>query len=123
MRDPRAVAPLAPLLKDADVCQTAANALAQIGGAHASRLLLTALQEKNLLIIAGARRFFMNRGDPASLNALIASLNSFGIGNESMANDFLNSGKPRLEKAAEEWGQRHGYMIGGNGNGRTLFVP
>ncbi|MGC8777236.1 MAG: hypothetical protein ACP5Q4_00965 [Candidatus Caldatribacteriaceae bacterium] len=82
----------------------AAEALEKIGGPQAEEALLSAFERKDLYPIAGAYRFFLKKGLPGSEKILLKVLQKFG--DDAMAQAFLNSGHPELEKEAREWTQR-----------------
>jgi len=72
-------------------------------------LLLAALKDENLEMIAGAHRFFIERGQKGSEAILIDALNQHGLAD--MAEDFLNCGNDLLEEAGRQWAARRGYDI------------
>jgi HEAT repeat protein len=106
-----AVDPLIAVLKDPDghTRMLAAEALDQIVGKFknqsAVRALMTALEQRNTAAIAGAYRFFVDRGEPGSQRALIEALDQFG--SERMAAYLLNCGDVQLEAAARAWAKAH----------------
>lgn len=48
-------------------------------------------------------------GEERTADSLISALNEFGY--KRMALDYLNSGNKRLEDAAKDWANRHGYNV------------
>jgi hypothetical protein len=109
IKDPRAVEPLIAALKDAEawVRPHAAEALGRIKGPRAINALLAGLRKRDLLVIAGAYSFFIERGEPGSEDVLIRALNA--VGSAEMAGDFLKCGNSALEEAARHWETTHGY--------------
>ncbi len=80
--------------------------------------LLRRLRVGDLAVIAGARRFFIERGDKEAESLLVNALDQFGmqtidpqILNYSMVGDLLNCGNDRLESAARDWAKRHGFEV------------
>jgi len=71
--------------------------------------LLDAMRKRELAVIAGASRFFIERGEPGSEEVLIQALNTQG--NAWVAEGFLNCGNEALEAAAKKWVSGHGYGI------------
>ncbi len=121
---PTAVDPLIATLKNPDpqVRRGAAKALGEISDPRAAIVLLNALHQRDMLIIAGADLFFIRRIDLPSSDELIQALSQFG--DARMADDLLNSGNPKLEQAGRQWGATHGFLLGGTGDGRkALFIP
>ncbi len=81
--------------------------------------LLDAMRKRELAVIAGASRFFIERGEPGSEEVLIQALNAQG--NEWVAEDFLNCGNEALEAAAKKWVSGHGYGITYVGVGKATM--
>jgi HEAT repeat protein len=111
IKDSRADQPLIAALKDSgsDVRQAAANALGEMDDTRSVTFLLSALNDRNTEVIAGANTFFVQRGVPGSEDALIEALNKYG--DESMAEEFLNSGNQKLADAARAWASTNNYEI------------
>jgi hypothetical protein len=65
---------------------------------------MNALQEHNSRAIFGIHTYFVKLGVPGSEPALIEALDKFP--SREMAEEFLNSGNPALEKAAQDWATR-----------------
>lgn len=106
-----AVGPLIGALgeKDPSFRRSVAKALGEIKDARAVEVLIAALRDKNLEIVAGAYAFFIRRGEPGTKTILIEALNNYG--NSSMAADFLNSGDSQLTEAGRNWATIHNYNI------------
>lgn len=81
--------------------------------------LLDAMRKRELAVIAGGSRFFIERGEPGSEEVLIQALNAQG--NEWVAEDFLNCGNEALEAAAKKWVSGHGYGITYLGFGKATM--
>jgi hypothetical protein len=119
IKDPRAVEPLIVALKDTGtyselqihghVSAQAAQALGQIKDPRAVSSLLAVLRERNTQAIAAAYTFFIELGEPGSEDALIETLNKSGT--LQMADELLNCGNSKLERAAQGWAQTNGYRI------------
>jgi hypothetical protein len=60
-------------------------------------------------VVAGAYKFFINRGEPGSESALIKVLDMRN--DQAVLNDFLNCGNDTLAQAARDWAKKHGYSI------------
>ena len=111
IKDSRADQPLIAALKDSDgnVRLAAAKALGEMDDTQSVTFLLSALNSRNTEVIAGAFRFFIQRGVPGSEDALIEALNKSG--DQYMAEDMINSGNTKLHDAASEWASAHNYEI------------
>jgi hypothetical protein len=83
--------------------------LGKIKDPRAVNVLLAALRERDLAVVAGAYSFFIERGEPGSEDVLIQALNAHGSGATAVA--FLNCGNSALSKAAGEWAEAHGYEV------------
>ena len=88
---------------------------------------LRGLQMGDLAVVAGARRFFIERGDKEAESLLVNALDQFGMQimdphvlNYGIAADFLNCGNYRLENAARNWAQHHGFKIYSSSEGASL---
>ena len=116
-----AVESLIAALKDENstVRYFAISALGDISDPRVSDLLLNALHDGDMQAVANAHRFFIKRNDPALQDALLQAFNQFG--DVAMAEDFLNSGNPRLERTAEKWRTRQGYLESGDIGRKVLF--
>jgi HEAT repeat protein len=108
---PPAVEPLIASLKDPDlgIRRNAAGVLGDINDPRAADVLLPALRERNLGVIAATYPFFIKRAEPGSEEVLVQSLNAQG--DTVMAGAFLNCGNPRLEAAARVWAAANGIRI------------
>jgi HEAT repeat protein len=98
----------------------AAAALGEMGDPRAVAILLRALKTHDTTIIIGATSFYIKRGNTGSENTLIEVLENAGSG--IMAQQFLTSGNSKLEQAASEWADKHGYRVmvqPGGGGGPT----
>ena len=73
--------------------------------------LITAVEEKDVAVVAGAYYFFLERGEDGTQPILIEALNQYGHRSKEMVTDYLNCGEPQLRKAAEQWAHTHGYYI------------
>lgn len=72
-------------------------------------LLITAIDEDNLLLVAKAHLYYIRRGKQGTEEILIEALEQHGW--KRMAENYLNSGNLLLEEAAREWAARHGYRV------------
>lgn len=63
---------------------------------------------------AGVYWSLIRIGDDSSVSPLLQALRRFG--DKSMAQDYLNSGQPRLEAAAQSWADAHGYYVTPSGS-------
>jgi HEAT repeat protein len=109
-----AVDPLIAALKDANpnVRQGAARALASVRDPRAEATLLAALVEQNRDIVWGAYPFYIWKRVPRCEDFLIKIFSGSNRDNGlEMANDYLNSGNPRLQVAAERWAHAHGIGV------------
>jgi len=104
---PPAVLPLISILKDNDpfVPALAAVTLSVIHDPQARQALMGALSEQNTKVILGAHTLFLKLGVPGSEAALIQTLTKFP--NREMAEEFQNSGNPRLQQAAAAWAHKY----------------
>ena len=68
--------------------------------ARAVNIMLNALKDKQLDIIAKAYAFFIRRGIPGTENLLVESLHRY-VGIPDEIEDFLNCGNSKLEEAAK----------------------
>jgi len=111
IKDSRADQPLIDALKDSDgnVRLAAARALGEMDDTQSVTFLLSALSGHNTEVIAGAFRFFIQRGVPGSEDALIEALNKSG--DQYMAEDMINSGNAKLHDAASDWASAHNFEI------------
>ncbi len=103
-----AIEPLTAALRDPDpgIRYYAAEALGKFSDPEAASI---AQQVKSQLKdIASDYRNLIAMGQPGSEDLLTDALDRFGT--LQMAEDFLNSGNTKLEKAAERWGRAHGYQ-------------
>jgi HEAT repeat protein len=128
IHDPRAIGPLvAAALNDTDsqIRIYAAAALQEWRYIpRATGALIPALSKHDTAVIAGAYRFFIERGEAGSEDALIEALNKrdsmlrkehasnakqrpASDETKKMAEEFLNSGNPKLKHAAEFWAYDH----------------
>ena len=105
-----AVDPLIAALKgkDKDKRSRAAMALGTSDDPRAIDALDAALKEHDLVVVAGAYFFFRKRGGAPNA-VLIEALNAHG--SIEMAEYFMNSRDPVLEKAAKEWASKKGYLM------------
>ncbi|MBI2350539.1 MAG: hypothetical protein HYV00_03500, partial [Deltaproteobacteria bacterium] len=78
-----------------------ALALGEIKDSRAVEFMVSALEDKDLAIVAGAYAFFIRQGVPGSEDILMNALNEHGY--EVMAEDFLTCGNSELEEAAHKW--------------------
>jgi hypothetical protein len=126
-----AVLPLIALLKDRDpfVPALAAVTLSVIPDPVGRQALMAALSEQNIKAILGAHTLFLKLGVPGSEAALIETLTVYP--NREMAEEFQNSGNPKLQVAAAAWAHKYkewlapphtwGALRWGSGN--TLAPP
>jgi HEAT repeat protein len=103
MKDPRAVEAIMVALKDekATVRRRAAVALGEIQDTRAEDILITALKNGDLEVIAGAHAFYIRRGEPATETMLIKALQEYGY--TRMAENFARCGNPKLAEAGRDW--------------------
>ena len=109
--DYRAVKSLMIALNDEEgyVRNLSARALKNMKDAPEVQSLINAFKEENLIKIAKYYGLFITLGEEGTRNILIKILDRHGT--KIMAEDFLNSGEPLLEKAAREWAECHNYKI------------
>ena len=88
----------------AEVRWRSAEALGQIANPQASRVLMGAMAEKHVLVMAAAHLFFIRNGVFGSEQLLVDALNLYGT--EEMALTFLNAGHPLLGQAARAWARK-----------------
>ncbi|MGH9580105.1 MAG: HEAT repeat domain-containing protein [Terriglobales bacterium] len=105
---------LIALLNDRDgyVVRSAAAALAHMarggnGDKRVVELLDAALRDKNLRVVAGAQAYYVSKGQEGTEPLLIDALRQHGY--QEMAENFLNSGNPKLEGAGNAWARNHGF--------------
>ena len=115
-----AVDPLLESLKDQDwqVRRNAALVLGRIKNVRAVEALLKGLREHDPGILVGAHRFFIERAEPGSEDALIQGLNDKG--DLEMAVDLLNCGNSVLEIAASKWAFARNYKIAFSQGGSSV---
>lgn len=130
-----AVEPLIAVMRDVDwpALEAIADALGQIGTPAIERLiteldtsdesqrtewvLVRACKETPEVLVPYLRDnrtvavygVLIRLGSPGTEAALMEALDGFGT--KEMAEDYLNCGNDKLEAAAEEWAQLHGYTI------------
>jgi hypothetical protein len=102
-----AVEPLISAMKDNELYVAALSALAltSMKDARAHAALMKALEEHNSRAIFGTHTFFVRIGLPGSESALIEALEKYP--SREMAEEFINSGDPALQKAANDWAQKY----------------
>jgi hypothetical protein len=102
-----AIEPLISAMKDNELYVAALSALAltSMKDARAHAALMKALSEHNSRAIFGTHTFFVRIGVPGSESALIEALEKFP--SREMAEEFLNSGNPALQKAANDWALKY----------------
>ncbi len=61
------------------------------------------------IVVASIYKYFIKEAFPNSEIHLIKSLNLYGT--KEMALDLLNCGNSKLDKAAEEWANKNGYVV------------
>jgi HEAT repeat protein len=83
----------------------AAAALGSIEHPHAAQLLTASLKQGRINVVAAAYSFFLRKGDPASVPALIEALNEYG--ESRMARDYMFCGNSLLAEAARQWASRN----------------
>lgn len=74
--------------------------------------LMEALKSKDIIVLAGAYRFYLEKRVPGSEEILITALNSFGT--SGMAEAFLSSDNGMLYEAAIDWARAYNYQIVGS---------
>ena len=120
--------------KGDELRSAAARSLGQVGDAHATGRLVTLLADSGTRRAAVAALVAIHRDDGTPLvkylrkkatvqvyrplirigqadtvSALVTALERFGT--KTMGETYLNSGQPRLEKAAKRWAAAHGYTV------------
>ncbi|MCL6558625.1 MAG: HEAT repeat domain-containing protein [Firmicutes bacterium] len=123
-KDERALAALLVTIKDKDddVRNAAASSLvifaradtsaSEVTGQQkesASSALEEAFQAKDYPAIAGAVNYFIEKGEDGTESRLISALKACGT--KGMAEVYLNCGNAELMAAAEQWAEKHNYMI------------
>ena len=88
---------------------TAAMRLAEIGGAQAREVLMEALRQRDLKVLAAAYPFFIRQHTLSTTSAIIQALEYEG--DARMAGAMLASGKSRLAKAARRWAYARGMAL------------
>jgi len=63
--------------------------------------LAAGLKDQDLIVVAGAYKFFLEESTPDVEDALVRALKEYG--DKNMAEDFLNSGNSKLEAAARDY--------------------
>ena len=114
--DRAATSPLIAALADAKVAQEhggdrglfheASAALASIHRGDATALVKYLKVQKTV----GVYYALIRIGQADTRSALVTALRKFG--DVSMAEEYLNSGEPTLEKTARDWAKAHGYTVG-----------
>jgi len=106
-----AVQPLINAMKENDLYASALSALAltSFKEQRAHNALMKALEEHNSKAIFGAHTFYVRLGMPGSESALIEALNKFP--SREMAEEFINSGNPALQAAANDWAQKYKHTL------------
>ena len=109
---PASVLPLTEVLKDSDpyVPALSALALSQIKDPRAASALITVLNDHNVKAILGVHTYFVKLGRAGSESALIEALGKYPT--KTMAKEFLNSGNPVLQEAANAWARKYKQKIG-----------
>lgn len=103
MGDEEAIPALVSALKDG--VSRAGHALRKLHDNDPEKLV-PLLEEEETVAIYGA---LISIGESGTEEALIRALNQHGY--KRMAEDYLNSGNPDLEEAAEAWAEAHGYSV------------
>jgi HEAT repeat protein len=94
---------------DGDVKREAARTLAEIGDTQAQEALRNASAQRAYAVVAGAHAFYLREGSPYQEPVLCDAL--YLSGTAVMAKALLNSGRPKLVKAAREWVRTHGLSL------------
>ena len=89
--------------------RAAGEILAEINDPRAADALMDALKNRDLDIIEGAYRYFLDRPGIDATSVLIELLQRRGT--REMAEEFLNAREPGLHKPAEEWAKKNKYTI------------
>jgi HEAT repeat protein len=118
-----AVEPLLSLLKDPepDLRIRAAEALVRIDDPRVAVVLLKALHDRDLSVIAAANSFYLKRLSPELVDTLIEAFNQFGP-KTGMGENLLNSGNSKLEQVVEEWARVNHRQIATDKSGHRYFV-
>jgi HEAT repeat protein len=105
--DPQAAEALAAAVQSGNNALQAhsAAALSDIRAPQSAQTLIRSLKQGRLNIVAAGYRFFVRRGDPDSIPALIEALNEHG--DERMAGDLMYCGNSQLAEAASDWAKRN----------------
>lgn len=103
--DRRATAALVRGLADSKLLSAATGALASIYDADGKPLVEYLKAKKTIKVYLA----LIMIGQKNTETALVTALDKFGY--VDMAEDYLNCGNARLDKAAPAWASRHGYRI------------
>ncbi len=109
LRERRAVPALIRLLEDEQTRWHAAQALGEIGGPAAEKVLLGALARKDYRIMTGAHAFYLRRGGPEMEPKMLDLLRESG--DLGIAQTFILEGSPTLRKAAVTWAHAQGFTL------------
>lgn len=105
IRDSRAVPALIAAFKSGNRWHSA-SAPASISDPRSADFLNTSLKQRQLDAVGAAHAFFIRKGNPRSVPALIEALNKHG--SWEMAQDYMFCGNAQLADAARQWGGMHG---------------
>jgi HEAT repeat protein len=97
----------AAMAEDNSVKRHAAKALDSMDHPAATQFLTESLSQGRIAVVAGAYRYFVQKGDSSTESALVEALQKFG--DEDMAVDFLYCGNSTLAEAAHHWFSKMGY--------------
>lgn len=100
-----AAKPLAAMLTDSGIGNTASVALVRLFEKEPSKVVSYLTSTRTLRVYYGLLRL----GAPETVDALATAL--IRRGDLEMAKDFLNCGEPTLEQAARDWAGANGYEV------------
>lgn len=87
----------------------AAKVLAEIDDPRVAQTLDPIVSDSDLWLAAAAYKFLLRKNTPAGNDLLLKVLETYG--NMRMAKDFINSPRPGLRLAAENWANQNNYSI------------
>lgn len=108
IRDPRAFDALADIVRNAKSFDrwNAAYALSLIDDPRVEPFLMPYAEKGDMEVIAGADQFFIKHGVERAIPALLDAANR-EYGGANLVEPLLQSGRPELVKAAQEWKSKH----------------
>jgi len=112
IKDSRAVDPLISALKDSrqSVRVNIFFALGEVQTAQCEEVLLQGLRNRDLAVVAGAYKYFLQKGIPNTEEIMIKALKEFK--SPQMAFYLRKSSSQKLREAAEEWIEHNPVIVG-----------